>query len=596
MNASCNHLSILAADATPEADLSLLDEWGQMLGSAPPAYFAAASVLIVLLLGVAVFDARTLYLDREDDSLRWWMRPRAFSFRTDLWVTFCTRTMVMRIFFVFPGHTIYTRAQLAHVFASSLSLSFLMVCIFEGRTDEGCTGGVSLAAAGLATLVGSLLTTSGRLAFKAADLYGPARAIYRANKEVRRLALLQQADSARPDSVALSDAPSSPRSLPSSQGTTSGRHSSSEPSSPPPSPPPSDEEAPTMRELNASGCGEVDAGRACAGVRAAVRALEAPHARGQPSAPSGHWHAIMTRARRLLERSPRPGVAVPSRRAADTQRLVSPRPPAEGTKHAPSRLTTWLMASPLFPRRKREYGFRTRTLELKAGQLATRVTPPVIAYGFELPGRGDEAAAVFIPALRIGWASPRLFDRFLNVRRFTVRYAIRSLPEGMPLRQVNGDVVLSEELRGGGGGARSPPFALLFSPWLALAWAYNSLLLWGSYLWLLKVYRTRSMQMLDADDRWTLYNDAYQRGVIASFVASTFYSVFLVDACKVACLCLTTDPALRSFGVADVFDELGADARPSTSKSPAGRVLLLRLKQVARKAARRMHKLLDVLG
>ena len=59
--------------------------------------------------------------------------------------------------------------------------SALLVCLFTGRDEEACSV-VADAVALLASIIGSVVTTAGRLAFKAASLGGPARAIYAANK------------------------------------------------------------------------------------------------------------------------------------------------------------------------------------------------------------------------------------------------------------------------------------------------------------------------------------------------------------------------------------------------------------------------------
>ena len=91
-----------------------------------------------------------------------------------------------RIFFVYPGHTVDTRAQLLQVLALTAAAALLSSALFHGREAENC----SVAAEVIALLVAatsSIVATAGRLAFKVANLRRGAhvRPIYRANKARR---------------------------------------------------------------------------------------------------------------------------------------------------------------------------------------------------------------------------------------------------------------------------------------------------------------------------------------------------------------------------------------------------------------------------
>lgn len=579
-NSTCaqfNAIAALASDpewsTAPDAVL-----WRAMIGT----------TIAFTLIAAAVLDARTLYIDRDDTSLRWWMRPRPFSLKADLWTTFCTRTTVARIFFVYPGHTVYTRAQLTHVLATSLSISLLMVCIFEEAAQEACENveapRVTFWVTGLATVCGTMLTTSGRLAFKAADLYdGPARAIYRANKEVRYLALMGQSSNigAQPSI----DAPPKPvwlgRRLSGMPAPTTAS-APDRPGSPPPSPPNACDKEHGHVQVRAAG--EVYDKPACTGVKSAAKLFEAKAAGGERSKSSLQGWALRWPRRLKWQR----------RQTSDVVRRVKHLVDVEGRESDGNTLLAKqngsLVSRLMHKRRgrKRLYGFRTRTLVLEPAQLVARVELPVIAYGFEVPAAKSENAEItFVPALRIGWALPQFGHG--DPRRFTVRYAISSLPQGCPLGQVQA-MVLNRRDRDAH--TPVPPFALWFSPWLLVAWVYNAFLLWGSYFWLLNVYYTRvQMDAIGTSHGSSAVNNAaYAHGVAAGFAWSASYSVVLVDACKVFCLCLTSYPALKSFGISKHVE--GEQSRGQDRQH----MRKIRAQKLIRRVLRRFHKLLDLLG
>lgn len=47
--------------------------------------------------------------------------------------TFHSRSSLLRIFFVYPGHTLYTHAQLVHVLSLSLVLNALFAALLVGQ-------------------------------------------------------------------------------------------------------------------------------------------------------------------------------------------------------------------------------------------------------------------------------------------------------------------------------------------------------------------------------------------------------------------------------------------------------------------------------
>ena len=146
----------------------------------------AILIYALLLLLASALDARTLYVHVSHDALPDWLRPRPFTFGGEFLFNLRTRTTVLRVANVHNGHTVYTRAQLFHVLATTLMSSALSVSLFFGREGENCSLAAELVA--LAAIVFSSLTaTLGRLAFKFARLYKGSihRRIYYANKKAR---------------------------------------------------------------------------------------------------------------------------------------------------------------------------------------------------------------------------------------------------------------------------------------------------------------------------------------------------------------------------------------------------------------------------
>jgi hypothetical protein len=626
-------------DTTPGQDgTNLFVEWYQILSVSPEGLCWTVGLAIAFLVCCAVFDARTLYLDKDDAGLAWFLRPQSASISSEIWFNFCTRTMVMRIFFTYPGHTVYSKLQLAHVLASSLSTSALFVCVFEsGRADGPCgsdTGASGIAF--LATVCGSLLTVSGRLAFKSADLNGPAYAIYKANKKARHAV-----DGAQSLAAAAKTPASSSSFTPSCSGAAaaisrswyqfqrlfnpgqgratevdddpqSGKSSSGkqEDESPPPPSPPlplSPPPSPPEEEVDHFP-GVKDA------VRKYVRTVEegndapTPRRRRQPGTPVRAPGRVASAARSIRstltqqwERLWAGGQA-----AAPPLRLSAEATISDG---GPRRILSGRKAGRPVTR-----GFRVRTLKLNAAQLVAhvdRTAAQCSTYGFRLKLRntqaagssdagakacgGDEAVA-FVPAQRIGWAAPQFEcgDASLrDPRRFAVTYAVSELPAGTILQQVT---PLAVEFQSSSSRQRTPPFAFVCYRWLALAWVYNVCLMWGTYLWTLKVYFTQVEYSRTIGDDAHL--DAWVQSVLTAFFVSAAYSMLLVDMIKVLCLSLTSPTALAGYGFDHLLPHSRAGARSRKAKLCEWSRAEWRsaLKEVARHALRRLHKILDLLG
>ena len=67
--------------------------------------------------------------------------------------------------FVYPGHTLYTHAQLLLVLANGILANATMIVLFLGRDSSHCTQWATILA-GLATAISSLCATLGRLLFR----------------------------------------------------------------------------------------------------------------------------------------------------------------------------------------------------------------------------------------------------------------------------------------------------------------------------------------------------------------------------------------------------------------------------------------------
>ena len=73
--------------------------------------WAALGVYSLLMLAALHVDARTMYVASGHRSVPQWLRPMAFTCASELMAALYLRTSVLRIFYVYPGHTMYSRAQ-----------------------------------------------------------------------------------------------------------------------------------------------------------------------------------------------------------------------------------------------------------------------------------------------------------------------------------------------------------------------------------------------------------------------------------------------------------------------------------------------------
>jgi hypothetical protein len=90
------------------------------------------------MLLAAYLDWKTPYIDQCDGALPHWLRPHAYSIGGELLVNARLRSCVLRIYYVYIGHTVYTRAQVLHVLVESVAVHALMVR--APRAATSCDG------------------------------------------------------------------------------------------------------------------------------------------------------------------------------------------------------------------------------------------------------------------------------------------------------------------------------------------------------------------------------------------------------------------------------------------------------------------------
>lgn len=177
-----------------------------------------------------LLDRRTLYLDVAHPELPDWMRPRFFSLSHEFLVYLRLRSSLLRVWFVYPGHSVYTHAQGLHVLFTTVAVNAFVVALFLGRDQETCSvaaevsasdgacgGACGGACAGMlselvparsarpacasrssqviaffSVMLGSLASSCARMLFRRANLSDPrAKAFYHANKQARIIAELK---------------------------------------------------------------------------------------------------------------------------------------------------------------------------------------------------------------------------------------------------------------------------------------------------------------------------------------------------------------------------------------------------------------------
>lgn len=186
---SCRQLGTVAAlglRVRPATNADLLHHGVDMTGLLSDWSMTAVVFYLAALLVAIAFDERTLYVDVSHASLPDWLRPCPFTFRGEMLFYIYTRTTVLRIFNVYPGHTMYTRAQLVHVLAVTLAASLLSIVLFQGPELENCTAAAE-AIAMVALIIGGVIAAIVRLAFKATNLRSSKhfRKLYYTNKRRR---------------------------------------------------------------------------------------------------------------------------------------------------------------------------------------------------------------------------------------------------------------------------------------------------------------------------------------------------------------------------------------------------------------------------
>ena len=159
--------------------------------------------------------------------------------------------------------------------------------------------------------------------------------------------------------------------------------------------------------------------------------------------------------------------------------------------------------------------------------------------------------------------------RFLWSQALEVEYRNEDLPSGC-----RGSHAIHVSRNDG-----HPP--VLYAPCWSLrvlaAWALNAVLLWGSSGLLLYAIRVRAM-LPSALQVSSLDDDEWRRDFVLALLINTLLSLVVVDMVKVACLTLTSQAAMQSFGL----------VAPGQTKLVGSQKVIVR-------SMRRAHMLLDWL-
>ena len=230
-------ITVIRYRLTPANNLQLQPGWiDELWLSVGMAWMPPILLLYLALFAVcAHYDAHNLYVSADAPQLPWWARPAAFDVRAAFVETLLTRSTPLRVIFVVPGHTVYTRAQLLLVLAFTLVAQAFSVMLFFGR--DQCS---SLAAfmVIVSTLISSIVATIGRLLFRWGNLIGRRKLEYRTRKDTWRNAQLRRLIDKRNDSegsMVSTPSPGDQGAEPPSDDVSGKRLVL--PSSPPPSPP-----------------------------------------------------------------------------------------------------------------------------------------------------------------------------------------------------------------------------------------------------------------------------------------------------------------------------------------------------------------------
>ena len=119
---------------------------------------------------------RTLYTRAPP---RWWLAsPVRFPLVKELVLYARIYTSVLRVWYVAPGYTVYTRLQMLHCLATNLVTNAAGVLLFLG--SDQCTKEQTLLAGFASAIASSILTLASRLTFKWAYQRGELAAAPRA--------------------------------------------------------------------------------------------------------------------------------------------------------------------------------------------------------------------------------------------------------------------------------------------------------------------------------------------------------------------------------------------------------------------------------
>ena len=126
----------------------------------------ACTIILVVYLACALLahrgDMRTLYTRAPP---RWWLAsPVRFPLVKELLLYLRIYTSVLRVWYVAPGYTVYTRLQMLHCLATNLVTNAAGVLLFLG--SDQCTKEQTLLAGFASAIASSILTLASRLTFK----------------------------------------------------------------------------------------------------------------------------------------------------------------------------------------------------------------------------------------------------------------------------------------------------------------------------------------------------------------------------------------------------------------------------------------------
>ena len=125
----------------------------------------ACTIILVVYLACALLahrgDMRTLYTRAPP---RWWLAsPVRFPLVKELVLYTRIYTSVLRVWYVAPGYTVYTRLQMLHCLATNLVTNAAGVLLFLG--SDQCTKEQTLLAGFASAIASSILTLASRLTF-----------------------------------------------------------------------------------------------------------------------------------------------------------------------------------------------------------------------------------------------------------------------------------------------------------------------------------------------------------------------------------------------------------------------------------------------